>query len=81
MSPTPETPPTQPPMNEISALRSLARAVKRAALGTRDYFRRPKLYNLNTPERVGAVFMAKNNHSMPERFYLYTLIRGLRPKM
>ena len=80
MSPTPETPPIEPSANDVSALRSLARAVKRTGLDALAYLRRPSLFNLNTPERVGAVFMAENNQPMPERFYLYTLIRGLRPE-
>src|SRR5512138_1544602 len=43
------------------------------------WWRRPDVYRLDTPERVGIVFSAKTHLSTAERLFLYTIVRGTRP--
>lgn len=43
------------------------------------WLERPSLYRLSTRERVGVVFTARTHLSVPERLFLYSLIRGTRP--
>ena len=41
---------------------------------------RPNIYNMDTQERVGVIYMVDTHLSIDERFLLYSVIRGLRPK-
>lgn len=40
---------------------------------------RPNLYRPDTRERVGVVYTASTHLSIPERLFLYSLVRGTRP--
>jgi predicted O-methyltransferase YrrM len=44
-------------------------------------FGKPRLYNLNTPERVGCVYNEPTDMCSTDRLMLYALVRGLRPKL
>lgn len=46
----------------------------------RTLLERPNVYQLTSPERVGIVFDNPSEMSVPERLFLYSLIRGNRPR-
>jgi hypothetical protein len=43
-------------------------------------FRRPNLYDLKSPERLGCVFKVPSDMCLTDRIMLYALVRGLRPR-
>jgi hypothetical protein len=49
--------------------------------GIRNAFGKPRLYNLNTPERVGCVYNEPSDMCITDRLMLYALVRGLRPRL
>jgi len=52
--------------------------LRRAQLCRRLF--RPNLYRLGNTERVGIVFMNPSEMTVPERMFLYSIIRGSRPR-
>lgn len=46
----------------------------------RQNIKRPNIYNMNTQERVGVIYKVDTHFSIDERFLLYSIVRGLRPK-
>lgn len=46
----------------------------------RHLLNRPNIYNMSTRERVGVIFKVDTHLSIDERFLLYSVVRGLRPK-
>ena len=67
--------------------KSLRAPVKRAMAGTKrtaarmmHRLRRPNLYRLSSSERVGVVYAAPSEMSVPERLFLYSLVRGILPE-
>jgi hypothetical protein len=47
----------------------------------RKVFGKPRLYNLNTSERVGCVYNEPTDKCSTDRLMLYALAHGLRPKL
>lgn len=47
---------------------------------TKNTFRRPRLYHLKSPERVGCVYREPTDMCATDRLMLYSLVRGLRPQ-
>lgn len=41
---------------------------------------RPNLFAANTPERLGIIYEAKTHLSIPERLFLYSVVRGTEPQ-
>ena len=46
----------------------------------RNTFLKPKLFNLQTPERIGCVYREPTDMFATDRIMIYALVRGLRPK-
>jgi predicted O-methyltransferase YrrM len=44
------------------------------------WLRRPDIYRMNTPERLGIVYSAATHLSTPERLFLYAIVRGTLPQ-
>jgi predicted O-methyltransferase YrrM len=44
------------------------------------WLRRPDIYQMSTPERLGIVYSAPTHLSTPERLFLYTIVRGTVPQ-
>ncbi len=44
------------------------------------YLRRPRLFNFNSPERIGIVYNAHSDMLPEDRILLYALVRGLGPR-
>jgi predicted O-methyltransferase YrrM len=42
--------------------------------------RRPNVYRMNTPERLGIIYTAATHLSTPERLFLYAIVRGTVPQ-
>jgi predicted O-methyltransferase YrrM len=58
---------------------ALARfAAKTKAINS--WLRRPNIYRMSTPERLGIVFSAPTHLSTPERLFLYAIVRGTLPQ-
>jgi predicted O-methyltransferase YrrM len=80
--------PRMPATAALSAVKSAMPApVKSSLVKVRDRLRalskrfaRPNLYNLDTPERVGAVYSARSGMGVDEKIFLYAFIRGFRPQ-
>jgi len=45
-----------------------------------SWFHRPDIYRPNTPERLGIVYDAPTHLSVPERLFLYAIVRGTLPQ-
>jgi predicted O-methyltransferase YrrM len=60
--------------------RSARTYVTAAAAPIARRMRRPNVYRLDTPERVGVVFTAPSDMRVDERLFLYSLVRGFRPE-
>jgi len=41
---------------------------------------RPRLFNLQTPERIGSIYREPSDMCLTDRIMLYALVRGLRPQ-
>jgi len=41
---------------------------------------RPNIYEMSTPERLGIIYTAATHLSIPERLFLYSLVRGTLPR-
>ena len=61
-------------------IRQLLRLRDEARYFAANTFRKPHLYNLNTPERVGCVYNEPTDMCSTDRLMLYAVVRGLRPK-
>src|SRR5262245_15341071 len=44
------------------------------------WLRRPNIYRMHTPERLGVIYGAPTHLSTPERLFLYTIVRGTIPQ-
>lgn len=45
-----------------------------------NHLGQPNIFNLNTPERVGAIYNQPTDMCAADRIMIYALVRGLRPK-
>ena len=44
------------------------------------WLRRPDIYRISTPERLGIIYTAPTHLSTPERLFLYAIVRGTLPQ-
>lgn len=68
------------PAPVLRGLKAARKGARNAVVDARKYWNRPNLYRRGTPERIGAVYTASTHLSIPERLFLYTLVRGTRPR-
>jgi predicted O-methyltransferase YrrM len=68
------------PENVRSALRGVRRKARAAGKRAAARIKRPNLYRLDTPERVGVIFTAPSDMRIDERLFLYSFVRGFQPE-
>lgn len=82
MTNAPSTPPAPPTLlrRAKTAVRSSLAAGTRFRSAIRRRLRRPNLFDLTTGERFGVVINAPSEMTVSERIFLYSLVRGSRPR-
>ena len=68
------------PVPVRSSLKQARRAVRDGLRAVGRRMRRPNLYRLDTPERVGVVYTAPSDMRIDERIFLYAFVRGFQPE-
>ena len=62
-----------------SMIREFSGHAGKMGRNVRERIKRPNLYRFSTPERIGIVYTNPSEMTVPERLFVYSLVRATRP--